>query len=103
MTNMRNRIKRFHPEEEEKQLVEVASNQRIIEQAISNFPPNSKRVKRITNSIATLIAKDLRPYSVALWCAPLAFQYIVQQLFAQRVEMQVVWSSIALGYAACHP
>ena len=30
-TNMRNHIKRFHPEEEEKQLVVVASNQRTIE------------------------------------------------------------------------
>ena len=64
MTNMRNHITRFQPEEQEKQLVVVASNQRTIEQAITNFPPNSRRVKQITNSITTFIAKDLRQYSV---------------------------------------
>ena len=62
-------------------------NSRTIKQAISNFPPNSEGPKRITNSTANLIAKDLRLYSVVLCCAPLAFQHIEQQLFA-RVEMQ---------------
>ena len=87
---MRNHIKRFHPEEEEKQLVVVASNQRTIEQVISNFSSNLGRAKRITNSIATLIAKDLRPYLVALCCALLAFQHVVHKVVARCVEMQAV-------------
>ncbi|XP_065096446.2 E3 SUMO-protein ligase ZBED1-like [Paramisgurnus dabryanus] len=64
--NMRNHITRFHPEEE-KQMAgpSVAANQRTIEQTIlSKLPPGSERAKRITKSIATFIAKDLRPYSV---------------------------------------
>ena len=46
-TNMRNHIKLLHPEEEEKQLVVVASNQRTIEQVISNFPPTWKERSKL--------------------------------------------------------
>ena len=37
----------FHSEEEEKQLVVVASNQRTIEQVISNFPPTWKERSKL--------------------------------------------------------
>ena len=42
-TNMRNHIKRFHPEEEEKQLVVAASNQRTIEQCQIFRPTRKER------------------------------------------------------------
>ena len=85
---MRNHIKHFHPEEEEKQLVVLASNQRTIEQTISNFPPNLERAKRFKDSIETLIAKDLCSYSAMLFFAQLVFQHVVQKVVAQCVEMQ---------------
>jgi len=47
-----------------KHLAVVATNHRTVEKAISNLPPDSERAKQITNSIATIIAKDLCPYSV---------------------------------------
>ena len=58
-TNMRNHIKCSYAEEEEKQSVVVASDQRTIEQTTSNFPPNLERMRQITISIATSIAEDL--------------------------------------------
>lgn len=35
----------------------VASNQKTIEQALSSFPPDSERAKRITNCVVTSIPK----------------------------------------------
>ncbi|KAF3856034.1 hypothetical protein F7725_016757 [Dissostichus mawsoni] len=38
--------------------------QRRIDETLSTFPPNSEKAKKITQSVAAFIAKDLRPYSV---------------------------------------
>ncbi|KAJ4938907.1 hypothetical protein JOQ06_028373 [Pogonophryne albipinna] len=38
--------------------------QRRIDEVLSTFPPNSEKAKKITQSVAAFIAKDLRPYSV---------------------------------------
>ena len=88
---MRNYIERFHKEEEEKQLVVVASNQRTIEQAIQIFQP-TQRVKQIKNSIATSIAKDFRPYSVAL-CCTLHFNTLCKKLLHNVLKCK--WHKVA--------
>lgn len=64
-TNMRQHLTRFHPGlAEEKNPPVVAANQRTIEEGLSKLPRSSERAKRISTSIATFIAKDLRPYAV---------------------------------------
>ncbi|XP_033971454.1 zinc finger BED domain-containing protein 1-like [Trematomus bernacchii] len=64
-TNLRNHLSRFHCEKltpATKKTAEPA--QRRIDEALSTFPPNSEKAKKITQSVAAFIAKDLRPYSV---------------------------------------
>lgn len=64
-TNMRQHLTRFHPGlERERNPPVVAANQRTIEEGLSKLPRSSERAKRISSSIATFIAKDLRPYAV---------------------------------------
>ncbi|XP_055068182.2 E3 SUMO-protein ligase ZBED1-like [Misgurnus anguillicaudatus] len=68
-TNLRNHINRFHPELLKDASGKAASaktdpTQQKIDQALSTLPFNSEKAKRINRSVASFIAKDLRPYSV---------------------------------------
>ena len=62
--NTRNHISRFHTEMEEKLLVVVvATTKRTMKDALSNFPPNTEKMKLITTRFASFIAKALCLYS----------------------------------------
>ena len=63
-TNLRKHLARHHQELGESQRPVADASQRAIEQAVAQLRPNSKRAKRITKSIASFIALDLRPYLV---------------------------------------
>ena len=63
-TNLRNDLAWYHPELGEKQWPVADASQRTIEQAVAQLQLNPERAKRITKSIASFIALDLRPYSV---------------------------------------
>ncbi|KAK1898959.1 Zinc finger BED domain containing protein 1 [Dissostichus eleginoides] len=64
-TNLRNHLSRFHCEKLTPATKKTADPaQRRIDETLSTFPPNSEKAKKITQSVAAFIAKDLRPYSV---------------------------------------
>ena len=53
-----------NPELRDKQQPVANASQRTIEQVVARLQPNSERAKRITKSIASFIALDLRLHSV---------------------------------------
>ncbi|KAF3835605.1 hypothetical protein F7725_028163, partial [Dissostichus mawsoni] len=64
-TFLRNHLSRFHCEKLTPATKKTADPaQRRIDETLSTFPPNSEKAKKITQSVAAFIAKDLRPYSV---------------------------------------
>lgn len=65
-TNLRNHVSRFHSEKLTPATVKERPDpaQPRIDEKLSILPPNAEKAKRITQSVAAFIAKDLRPYSV---------------------------------------
>ena len=55
---------RDHTELGEKQRPVADASQTMIEQAVAQLQPKSQRAKRLTKSIASFIALDVRRYSV---------------------------------------
>uniref|UniRef100_A0A8C4S0T5 HAT C-terminal dimerisation domain-containing protein n=1 Tax=Erpetoichthys calabaricus TaxID=27687 RepID=A0A8C4S0T5_ERPCA len=73
-TNLRTHMARHHPEdanEVQPKVRNIPGDQRTLHQCCK-LPTNSERAKKITQSIACFISKDLRPYSIR-YTKPSAF------------------------------